>query len=101
MWTQSSPLTPHAEGWYHEHPLRLEQASPEKILELLEFSVMDLVKTVLIVCVPDAQIPAVFLDADAMQKFLESLSVAEERERAMAYEARGTGSDGVNPTEGD
>ena len=82
----SSPITPHGEGWYHEQPLRLEQAAPERIRELLEFSVMDLVKTVLVVCVPDAKLPAVFPDAAAMQKFLESLSIAEERERALAYE---------------
>jgi hypothetical protein len=82
----SSPDTPHGEGWYHEQPLRLEQAAPERIRELLEFSVMDLVKTVLVVCVPDARLPAVFPDAAAMQKFLESLSIAEERERALAFE---------------
>ncbi len=82
----SSPITPHGEGWYHEHPLRLEQAAPERIRELLEFSVMDLVKTVLVVCVPDVQIPAAFSNSAAMQKFLDSVSIAEERERAMAYE---------------
>jgi hypothetical protein len=81
-----SPDTPHGEGWYHEHPLRIEHALPERIRELLEFSVMDLVRTVLVVCVPDAQIPAAFSDAVAMEKFLESLAVAEERERAMAQE---------------
>ena len=74
------------DGWWNEHPLRLEKAAPEKIRELLEFSVMDLVKTVLAVCVPDARIPVSFLDEAAMQKFLESLSVVEERERAIAYE---------------
>ncbi len=82
----TSPDTPHGEGWYHEHPLRLEKASPEKIRELLEFSVMDLVKTVLVVCVPHALIPDAFPDAVAMQKFLESMAIAEERERIMAYE---------------
>ncbi len=82
----TSPDTPHGEGWYHEHPLRLEQAAPEKIREILEFSVLDLVKTVLVVCVPHAEIPAAFPDAAAMQKFLESLSIAEERDRAMAWE---------------
>jgi len=81
-----TPFIPHGEGWYHEHPLLLEQAAPEKVRELLEFSVMDLVKTVLVVCVPDARTPAAFPDAAAMQKFLESLAIAEERERAMAYE---------------
>jgi hypothetical protein len=47
---------------------------------------MDLVKTVLVVCVPDAEIPAALPDAAELQKYLESLSVAEERERVMAYE---------------
>lgn len=51
---------------------------------------MDLVKTVLSVCVPDVRVPTDFPDEAAMQKFLESLSVAEERERVMAYE-RGDG----------
>ncbi len=79
-------ITPHGEGWYHEHPLRLERAEPEKIRELLEYSVMDLVKTVLVVCVPSAKLPTAFPDAVAMQKYLESLSVAEERERVTAWE---------------
>ncbi len=82
----SSPLAPHGEGWYHENPLLLKGAAPESIRELLEFSVMDLVKTVLVVCVPDAQVPTSFQNAAAMQKFLESLAIAEERERAMASE---------------
>jgi hypothetical protein len=81
-----APITPHGEGWYHENPLRLEKTSANKVRELLEFSVMDLVKTVLVVCVPDARVPAAFPDAAAMQTYLESLSVAEERERVMAYE---------------
>ncbi len=82
----SALITPHGEGWYHEHPLRLEGATPERIRELLEYSVMDLVKTVLGVCVPDAPLPATVPDAVTMQKYLESLSVAEERVRVEAYE---------------
>ncbi len=82
----STPITPHGEGWYHEHPLRLGHATPEKIRALLAFSVMDLVKTVLVVCVPDEKVPASFPDAVAMQKYLESLSVAEERDRVTAWE---------------
>jgi hypothetical protein len=82
----SAPITPHGEGWYHEDPLVLKKASPDKIRKLLEFSVMDLVRTVLVVCVPDARIPAAFPNSAAMQKFLESLSIAEERDRAMAFE---------------
>jgi hypothetical protein len=74
------------DAWYNEHPLRLRGGTPEKVHELLEFSVMDLVKTVLAVCVPDVQIPTSFLDEAVMQKFLESLSVAEERDRVIAYE---------------
>ena len=77
---------PQGDGWWNEDPLRIEKASPEGIRELLEFSVMDLVRTVLVVCVPDVQVPAAFLDEAAMQKFLESLSVVEERERVMAEE---------------
>jgi hypothetical protein len=78
--------TPREDGWWNENPLRIEKASPEQMRELLEFSVMDLVRTVLIVCVPDAPVPASFLDETSMQKFLESLSVADERERVMADE---------------
>ena len=74
------------DGWWNGHPLRLDKATPEKIRELLEFSVMDLVKTVLVVCVPGVQVPSGFLDEAAMHKFLESLSIAEERERVMAHE---------------
>ena len=84
----AAPITPHGEGWYHEDPLRLEKTTPEKIRKLLEFSVMDLVRTVLVVCVPDARIPTDFPDAVAMQKYLESLSIEEERERMMAYEKK-------------
>lgn len=80
---------PQGDGWWNENPLRIEGASAEGIRELLEFSVMDLVKTVLVVCVPDLRVPAGFPDEAAMQKFLESLSVAEERERVMAYEREG------------
>jgi hypothetical protein len=82
----SALITPQGHGWYHEDPLRLEKTATEKIRKLLEFSVMDLVKTVLVVCVPDAEIPAALPDAAAMEKYLESLSVADERERVMAFE---------------
>jgi len=80
--------SPGGNGWWNESPLRIEGASPEQASELLEFSVMDLVRTVLVVCVPDVQVPAAFLDEAAMQKFLESLSVVEERERVMAEERK-------------
>ena len=35
----STLITPHGHGWYHQDPLRLEQATPERIRKLLEFSV--------------------------------------------------------------
>jgi hypothetical protein len=79
-------LSSRGDGWWNENPLRIEGASAEKVRELLEYSVMDLVRTVLSVCVPDVKVPDAFLDEAALQKFLESLSVAEERERVMAYE---------------
>jgi len=81
-----SPVGAQDHGWYNPDPLRLDKAAPEKVQELLEFSVMDLVKTVLSVCVPHVQIPAAFPAAAEMGKYLESLAVAEERERVMAYE---------------
>ncbi len=81
-----TPITPQGHGWYHQDPLRLTRATPDRILTLLEFSVMDLVTTVLVVCVPGEKIPASFPDSGEMQKFLESLSVAEERERVTAWE---------------
>jgi hypothetical protein len=82
----AGPAAPQSHGWYHQDPLLFKQAAPERIREVLEFSVMDLVKTVLVVSVPDAEIPAALPDAAELQKYLESLSVAEERERVMAYE---------------
>ena len=84
--TDGTPITPHGQGWYHERPLRLTQAAPGEIRKLLEFSVMDLVRTVLVVCVPDVQLLTAFPSAAEMQKYLESLSIAEERERVTAYE---------------
>lgn len=82
----SAAITPHGEGWYHEHPLRLDRTRTERIRALLDYSVMDLVKTVLAVCVPDVRIPDAFPNSGGMQRYLESLSVAEERDRVMAYE---------------
>lgn len=77
---------PRGDGWWNENPLRIEGATAEGLRELLEFSVMDLVRTVLAVCVPNVEVPAGFLDEAAMQTFLESLSVAEERRRVTALE---------------
>jgi hypothetical protein len=76
------PITPRkAEGWYRE-TLLIDKASPKTIQELLEFSVMDLVKTVLAVCAPDAKLPARLPNPQAMQKWLESLGVKNYKEVA-------------------
>jgi len=69
------PLTPRGDGWYRENTLLIAAASPKEVRQILDFSVMDLVKTVLTVCAPDAKIPAVLPNPLAMQKYLESLSV--------------------------
>ena len=53
----------------------IDKASPKNIQEVLEFSVMDLVKTVLYVCAPEAKMPAKLPNPPAMQKWLDSLSV--------------------------
>ncbi len=52
-------------------------ASPRDVRELIEYSVMDLVKTVLAVCAPEAKIPTKMPAAPAMQKWLESLGVKD------------------------
>lgn len=72
----------HDHGWYQENPLLIEDASPEAVREILEFSVRDLVQTVLTACHPDVKVPAGHQDPEMMQRFLESLSVPNYREAA-------------------
>lgn len=72
----------HGDGWYQENALLIEDASPDAVQEILEFSVNDLVQTVLTACNPDIKVPAGFLDPEAMQRFLESLSVPNYKELA-------------------
>jgi hypothetical protein len=72
----------HGDGWYQENALLIEDASPEAVREILEFSVTNLVRTVLTACFPDSKVPAGFLDPEAMQRFLESLSVPNYKEAA-------------------
>ena len=76
------PMTPRSEGWYRENTLLIEQASPKAIQDILEFSVMDLVKTVLLVCAPDAKLPAKLPNPPALQKWIESMSVENYKEMA-------------------
>lgn len=77
-----SPMTPRGDGWYRESTLLIEAASPKQAQDILEFSVMDLVKTVLAVCAPEAKLPAKLPNPPAMQKLLESLSVKNYKEAA-------------------
>ena len=69
-----SPITPRGDGWYRENML-IDKASPRNIRDTLEFSVRDLVKTVLYVCAPEARMPAKLPNPPAMQKWLASLGV--------------------------
>lgn len=76
------PMTTRGDGWYRENILMIDHATPKNIHDLLEFSALDLVKTVLTVCAPDARIPATCPSAPAMQKWLESLGVKNYKEAA-------------------
>jgi len=69
-----APMTPRGDGWYREHML-ITGASPKHIKDTLEFSVLDLVKTVLFVCAPEAKIPAKLPSPQALQKWLDSFNV--------------------------
>jgi len=70
------------QGWYQENALLIEDTSPEAIQEILAFSARDLVQTVLNACYPDVRVPSVAMDPQAMQQFLESLSISNYREMA-------------------
>ena len=77
-----SPMTPQGDGWYKENTLLIETASPRNIQDLLEFSALDLVKTILAVCAPDAKMPATCPTAPAMKQWLDSLGVKNYKEVA-------------------
>ncbi len=77
-----SPMTPRGDGWYRESPLLIEDASPKMVQAILEFSVMDLVKTVLSVCSPDAKLPVNLPNPPGMQNYLDSLSIANYKQKA-------------------
>jgi hypothetical protein len=81
-------MTPRGDGWYRENILMLDNATPKNIQDILEFSALDLVKTILAVCAPDAKIPAKCPNPPAMQKWLESLGVKNYKEMAPAPIAR-------------
>ena len=71
-----SSLSPHGDGWYRESML-ITGASAANIKAVLEFSVTDLVKTVLYVCAPHARVPVKQPNPPAMQKWLESYAVKD------------------------
>jgi hypothetical protein len=79
-----APMTPRGDGWYRESTLLIQDASPKVMQEILEFSVMDLVKTVLAVCAPEAKVPAKMPNPPEMQKYLESMSIQNYKQAAPA-----------------
>jgi hypothetical protein len=70
------------DGWYQENALLIEDASPEAVEEILAFGARDLIQTILTACHPGVRVPAGSLGPEAMQRFLESLSIPNYREMA-------------------
>jgi hypothetical protein len=60
----------------------IEDASPEVLEEILEFSARNLIQTILTANHPDAALPAGALAPEAMQRFPESLCISNYREVA-------------------
>jgi len=71
-----TPFTPRGDGWYRENML-VTDASPKNISDTLEYSVLDLIKTVLYVCAPDAKIPTKLPTSPALQKWLDTFNVKD------------------------
>jgi hypothetical protein len=78
----SDPEGGRGNGWYQENALLIEDASPEAVQEILEFSARNLVQTVLTACHPDVKVPAGALSPEAMQQFLESMGISNYKEMA-------------------
>jgi hypothetical protein len=70
-------MTPRGDGWYRERTLLIDEASPAKIQQILDFSVQDLLKTVLSVCAPDVKLPVKLPNPPGLQKYLDSLSLQQ------------------------
>ena len=81
----------HDHGWYQEQDLLIEDASPEAVQEILEFSARNLVQTILTASHPGVEVPAGSLDSAAMQRFLESMGVSNYREVAPSPISKPTG----------
>jgi len=69
-------------GWYQESALLIEDATPEAVQDIIDFSVRDLVQTILTACHPDVVIPTGALGPTAMQGFLESMGISNYKEMA-------------------
>ena len=78
----SRPTRDNGDGWYQQNDLLIDDASPEAIQEIFEFSARDLVQTILTACSLDAKVPAGHVDPEAMQSFLESVGIPNYREAA-------------------
>jgi hypothetical protein len=89
--TPSDSRGGHGDGWYQEDDLLIENASPEVIQEILEFSARNLVQTVLNACQSDVKVPVGPLDPAAMQRFLESVGSSNYREVAPSPISKPTG----------
>ncbi len=72
----------HVDGWYQESDLIIENASPDAISDILDFTSRDLVRTILTASRPDVTFPTGTLDPEAMQHYLESLSISNYRQAA-------------------
>lgn len=81
--TRREPVALLDDGWFRENGLLIENASPEAIQEIFEFSVVRLVQSILNVCFPNAKDPVKFMGPERMQRFLESLSVPDYKETAL------------------
>jgi hypothetical protein len=88
--TSSGSTGDHGDGWYQEDDLLIEDATPEAVQEILDFSARNLVQTVLIACQSDVKVPA-GLDPAAMQRFLESMGISNYREAAPSPISKPTG----------
>jgi len=80
--TSSRSTGDHGDGWYQQNDLVIEDASPDTVREILEFSARDLVQTILTATHHDVKVPAGSLDPKAMQSFLETVGVSNYREVA-------------------
>ncbi len=78
----TKPEGRYGDGWYQENDLLIENASPEAVREILEFSSRDLVQTIVTAARPDVTEPVATLDPADMQRFLESLAIPNYREAA-------------------